>query len=495
MNTKEIKFLLTHSSIYGLGTMISRLISFLLLPLYTRYLNPEQYGVLETIDISNGIIGICVTVGIAMALSRFYYLSENEKERKRVVSTALITYLMISILVSPVLYFLSDPISKLLFDSYKYGYYFKISFAALIVGSVVDIGATYLRLLKKPAFYITLTITRLFLLISLNILFIVYFKLGILGILYSSLIVRSLYCLIMFVLFIFKVGFKYDYKLSKEIIKYGLPIIPSKLANMLVKQSDKYFVLAFISVADMGIYSIALKIGNAVHTIITIPFNLAYIPRRFEIVKKKEAKSIYSEVFTYYIFVMGFIGISLSLLIEDILKVMVTPEFYKAAEIIPLVVLSMIIFGAQYHFNFGILYSYKTSYLAKINFVCAIISLIGNYFLIRSFGIFGAVYSAIISLTTQAIFLYIISNKLYPIEFEFKRIALFGASSISYFIICNSINFKTLYINILFKITCTVIFPLLLYFTNIMSEKEKNGLKNFAKSIMMKINNKIDQDG
>ena len=80
MITNEIRFLLTHSSIYGLGTVVSRLVAFILLPLYTRYLTPTDYGVLETIDISSGIIGIVVTVGIARSLSRFYYEFDDEKK-------------------------------------------------------------------------------------------------------------------------------------------------------------------------------------------------------------------------------------------------------------------------------------------------------------------------------------------------------------------------------------------------------------------------------
>ena len=83
MISGEVKFLLTHSSIYGLGNVVSQLVAFVLLPLYTRYLTPKDYGVLEAVDISTGIIGIVVTMGIARALSRFYYEKEEGKARKR----------------------------------------------------------------------------------------------------------------------------------------------------------------------------------------------------------------------------------------------------------------------------------------------------------------------------------------------------------------------------------------------------------------------------
>ena len=154
MISKEIKFLLTHSSIYGLGTVVSQLVAFLLLPVYTRYLTPTDYGVLETIGVSSGIIGLVVTVGIARALSRFYYESEKETERNKVVSTTYITYSAIACLALPLLFLLSDPLATVLFKSGHYGFFFIISFTSLILGGLVDIGIMYLRLIKKPFVFI-----------------------------------------------------------------------------------------------------------------------------------------------------------------------------------------------------------------------------------------------------------------------------------------------------------------------------------------------------
>ena len=113
----------------------------------------------------------------------------------------------------------------------------------------------------------------------------------------------------------------------------------------------------------MGIYSLSLKFGNIIHQFLTAPFNLAYVPRRFEIMGKPNAGEVYARIFTYYIFLVVFVGLSISILIPEILTLMVTPRFIKAKEVIPLVVLSMVIFGTHFHFDFGILYSKKTEYL------------------------------------------------------------------------------------------------------------------------------------
>jgi len=479
MISKELKFLLTHSSIYGLGTVVSRMVAFILLPLYTRYLTPADYGLLEAIDISTAVIGIVVTVGIAMALSRFYYESEEMEQRNRVVSTTYVTYSIIAVFCLPLLFYLSSPLSQVLFDTQDYSSFFRISFGSLLLGGIIDIGVMYLRLIKKPLVFITVTTSRLTLLIVLNIIFIVFFKMGVLGILYSSLIVKAFYAVLITAPILWKTKVRVSMKLSLAMLKYSLPIIPSRLANTIVKQSDKYFVLYFISIADMGIYGLALKLGNAVHNLLTIPFNMAYIPRRFEIMKNHEAKEIYSKVFTYYIFVMVYVGLAISLLIPEILQLMVTPKFFPAGKFVPLVVFSMIIFGCHYHFNFGILYSKKTKYLAYIDLSSASVSLVLNIFLIRAYGLWGAVYSSVIALTFQALLLYYVSNRLYRIEFEFGRLFSYLLTAGTFCFLIRQIKVDMLALDVAIKVLFLMLFPLFLILLRIISSEETRELRSF----------------
>jgi O-antigen/teichoic acid export membrane protein len=475
MLSKEIKFLLTHSSIYGIGTVVSRLVAFILLPFYTRHLTPSDYGFLETIDISTGLIGIVVTVGIARALSRFYYVSSEQDERNRVVSTTYITYLIVAIISIPFLYFLCNPLSKLLFGSIAYSYLFKISFASLILGGIVDIGLMYLRLIKKPKVFISITIFRVTLLITLNIFFIAYLKLGVLGILYSSLFTRTLVLLLITPSILFRIKLSFSLNISYELLKYAFPIIPSNLANTIVKQSDKYFVLYFLSISDMGIYSIGLKIGNAIHNLLTTPFNMAYIPRRFEKMDSIDSKATFSKIFTYYTFITIYIGLLISVLTPEILSIMVTKDFQRAGLIVPLVVFSMIILGTHFHFDFGILYSKKTKYLAYINLFCAVLHLICNFLLIKSFGLFGAVFSSIIVLSIQACFLYTISQRFFPIIYEFGRIFKFLIFAFVAFFLSKSFYLNNFFLSILFKLLLLSIYTFSLSFFNFLNFDEKKG--------------------
>jgi O-antigen/teichoic acid export membrane protein len=462
-----------------LGTVVSKLVAFILLPLYTRYLVPADYGMLETIDVSSGIIGIVVTVGIARALSRFYYEFEREGERNRVVSTTYITYAIAGGLALPFLFYASEPIARILFKSGEYGHLFKLSFASLVLGGMVDIGMMYLRLLRKPKVFVAITITRLAFLIALNVVLIVYFRMGILGILYSSLIVRAFYAVLMTGLILWKTRIRFSFNLSRQMIRYGLPMIPSSLANTAIKQADKYFVLYYISIGDMGIYSLGLRLGNAIHSLLTVPFNMTYIPRRFEIMHREDAREIYRRVFTYYVFLIGFIGLGLSMLIPEILRVMVTPEFFRAGKIVPLVVFSMLIFGFHYHFDFGILHSKKTKYLAYINLACAAIQIGLNFALIPTYGLYGAVCASIVALSTQAFLLVSVSERLYRIKYEFGRIFKYILLAVVFYGISTQIHTESLLLSIGIKTAVLILFPVAAVLLRIISSAETAKLREF----------------
>jgi O-antigen/teichoic acid export membrane protein len=445
--------------------------------MYTRFLTPNDYGVLEGVTMATHITGVVVTLSLAKALSRFYFESKEKSWKKKVIATTYVTYFSAAVACSPFLYIIGSPISCLLFGSEQYSYFFKLSFGHLVAGGFLDIGLMYLRLEKKPKIFISITITRLFCLIALNIYFVVFIKMGVVGILYSSVIVACVYALVITGWILLQTGMKISIRLSWELLKYAFPMVPSKFANDIVKQSDKYFVLQMLSAGDLGIYSLALKLGNSLHYFLTIPFNMAFIPRRFEIMKRTDAKEVYRKIFTYYIFLVGYVGLALSVLIPEVLTVMVTPAFMRAGEYVPIVVFSIILLGSHSHFDFGILYAKQTKYLAYISMTCALLQLSLNYTLVRWHGILGALEASIITLGCESAMLYAIGGRFYEIDYEFKRICGFLLAAGVFYLGLGHIEAGSLWLNSGLKGGGLILFPLVLILLRIVQPKEVEKLK------------------
>src|SRR4051812_1320500 len=185
---KELKFLLRHSSIYGLGNVLSRVVAFLMLPLYTRYLTPTDYGMLELIDVTTGMIAIVIGLGLDAAVSRFYYESPDEKDRRAVLSTAYWLAGLLALVGVTMAATFSAPLAKLVLNSASNGRLFLVAFTTLVVAIIVELDLLYLRLNYKSVLFNAVSLVSLVLGVSLNILFIVFFHWGVFGILMTSLL-------------------------------------------------------------------------------------------------------------------------------------------------------------------------------------------------------------------------------------------------------------------------------------------------------------------
>jgi O-antigen/teichoic acid export membrane protein len=243
-----------------------------------------------------------------------------------------------------------------------------------------------------------------------------------------------------------------------------------------------------MSIADMGIYSLALKFGNIIHQLLTAPFNLAYIPRRFEIMNRSDAGEVYARIFTYYIFLVVFAGLVISIFIPEILALMVTPRFMNAKDIIPLVVLSMVLFGTHFHFEFGILYSKKTEYLAYINVICAMMQVTLNILLIPNYGLYGAVWSSIIVLSIEAIALYFFSKRFFKIDYQFGRVIAYCGLAVGFYGISTLIDAGSRWVDCFLKLLLLAGFLLIAMVFRIITQKEREKLFQLIASKISPIN-------
>lgn len=473
MLIKEIKFLLSHSAVYGIGTVLTQLVGLVMLPVYTRYLTPEDYGTLELITVTNSFVGIIVSVGVTSAIIRFYYNYDDIEYKNCVISTSAILYMISGIVVAAVLFNSLGHISYLTVGSNEYAGYFKIAFAYLLIGGFSEIGYAYLRVNKKPGIFVALNITRLISLLSLNIYFVVFAKAGVIGILYSTLITSTFFSFIIMTPILWRTGLRFSASLSRDILKLSLPLVPSNLLCVVINQSDRFFIRTLLCVADTGIYSLALKLGNGILMLVAYPFNMAFMQRRFEIIKKEDANVTFTMVFTYFSFLIFFFGLGLSIFTREILIIMASPTFFRAGALVPFVVFYCVVFSFRFHFDFGIFWSKKTYYEVYINIVIVIISLFLNYFFIRAFGLFGAVYAKCLTHTVHTILVYVVANRLYKIEYEFKRVFKAFALAILIYTLSILINTGHLIADVSIKLTMLMSYPVVLYLFSLLITREE----------------------
>lgn len=422
MAIKELKFLLKHSGVYAIGNIFAQAAGFLLLPFYTHYLSPADYGIAALVETTISIIGVMASMGIGYSIAIFYSKKAEQKDKNLVISTAYVLAWAVCIVAIPLLCLISTSLSELLFKKGDYGIYFMLSSAALFIGLNLDIGLIYLNLKAKSLAYVILTLANSIMLISLNIYFIAFQKTGLIGIFYSSFIAKSFFAILITILILVHVKLKFSLNIGLQMIRFSIPLGLSTVFRILTQQSDKLFINYFFSPIETGIYAVAGKIANCVHVLISTTFLRSYQAIRFKINKDPNGPRIYGSIFEQYLLVIGSFALFIAMYSGEIISLMTTKDFYSATYYIPPMILAWIFFGMKYHLENGILISMKTKSITYIAAVSSLANVVFNFVLIPVWGVWGAVISSNISniILTGASFFF--SQKHYKIDIKWGRV-------------------------------------------------------------------------
>ncbi len=484
---KETGLLLKHASIYGMAPIIGRAVSFFMIPLYTSYITPTEYGIMELVQVVVSLLQTVIGMGIVSGIAVFYFEAKDKKDKNAVVSTAFLGLGGMALLTIFILMFFSSMLAELVLDSADLAKYFYVSFAAMGFGVLNDINTNYFRINKKSKTVVIISLSTLIVSVSLNIFFLVYLDMGVWGIFLSTLIVASANLLIVTPLIYSKIGFNVSWDVMKRLLKFGLPLIPSNLASYLVVASDRLFIKQYVSIAETGLYSLGYKFGVLVNNFVTTPFNQIWGPRRLEMFKKGNSEDVFCRIFTYYTFVLILGGLVISVLSRDIVHMMAAEAYWDSYKIIPLITLAHIVFSFFYHFNIGIMVEKKTKYFAYINVINAIVNLALNFILIKRYGIWGAGFSTLISYLLRTSLCFYFSNKLHKIQVEWGRVSVLIGGGIAYYYAIDFVYINNVILSAVAKTGMALTFPILLYLFGFFYKEEKIELGNMIHKLRIKL--------
>jgi O-antigen/teichoic acid export membrane protein len=399
--------LLKHSSIYGLVAILTRLASFLLLPFYTSYLRPAEYGCIAILDVTSAVLGILITAGIASAVTRYNFEAKDDHERDRVWWTGLtIVAVMATALVTPA-WLVRDPLARLTLGSEQVqgSFYYQLILVTLWFDATGQMLDAFMRVRKWSALFAGSSFLFFLFNIALNVLFVAVFGMGVSGILLGNLISCSLRRLFLLALFMLYTGpYAFDRALGAKLLRFGSPLILTALLTLVMNQADLYLLRLFISMDQVGIYSLAASIGRAFYTVLLLPFGSIWGVVIYEIAEQPRAKKVYAQVFQYFVYCQMLVFLSVSLVAKPVLALVTASDYADAADLIPIVCLAYLFFSLHEHFKVPALLAKRTLSLLPAFVTAAATTLVANLCLIPTFGPTG---SAWVSVLTFAVFSFV----------------------------------------------------------------------------------------
>jgi O-antigen/teichoic acid export membrane protein len=481
----ELKRLLKQSAIYGIGSIVSPFIGFIMLPLYSRFLAPTEYGILAITSVVINFLTALVSLGINSGLIRFYFAYSEKKDKDEVVVSSILFSFLASVTIVGVLWVFSTPISNFIFDFDRGLVYLKL----ILLLAVVDTGITnclaVLRAEERPAIYSVMTVLKLVLTLSLIIVFVAVLKRKVQGILEAELLGAAIVYSVGLVIAMKGKAPSFSWAKLKQVLSFGVPLVPGNLASLVVTLSDRYFLKHFATMQDVGLYSVGYRVSAALRIALIEPFRMAWPPYMFSVVEKPEAKDIYKSVLVYFTFVTVWGGLCLSVFAKEALIILATPPYYGAYKVVPLLILSQILLGMCAILVAGIQISNKTKYASYSFMIAAGVSLGMNFLLVPRLGMMGAALASVTAYTVLNLFYFTFSQKFYYIRHEFRRTALIVVTGIGVYGIASAVTGKMgLAPSVVVKLVAVVMFPVVLYALGFFRQDELRKIKEIIKRLL-----------
>jgi O-antigen/teichoic acid export membrane protein len=480
------KTLFKQTAIYGLATVLPRMFSFLLVPLYTDLLPKAEYGKVTIIFAYMIFFNVILAYGMETAFFRFYNI---EPDKKGVVETSTISIFWSTFLfIIPALLF-RNTLAVLSGIDVQYITY---TIWILALDALVIVPFSKLRAHQQPMRYAAIKIGNVFVNLVLNIFFLIYLpKIAMahpdsflssiyvedfqVGYIFVSNIIASLLTFIVLSPDYFHVKWHFDYALWKRMMRYGLPIMVAGIAFAINEQFDKILLgkllPANIAEAEVGVYSACYKLGLFM-VLYRTAYTLGIEPFFFSHASNENAPQTYATVTKYFVIFGSFILLAV-IVFADIFKYFMIRDssYWEAMKVVPLIILANFFLGI--YTNLSVWYKLidRTYVGAWISIIGAAVTLALNFLLIPTMSYYGSAIATIAAYGTMMLISYVLGNKYYPIPYDMKKIGGYLGLSILFSVISFYYFRENYFVGI----------PLLLVFLYFIYHNEKKTLNRIVK--------------
>jgi O-antigen/teichoic acid export membrane protein len=444
------KNLFKQTAIYGLATVLPRMLSFLLVRLYTGILPTAEYGEISIVLSWMVFFNVVLSYGMETAFFRFY---NSESDKQNVVATSTITIFWSSIIfLFGALIFRNDLSNWANIDVQ----YITYSIWILVLDALVIVPFSKLRANQRPMMYAAIKIGNVIVNLALNVFFLLFLPQianqnpnSFIGNLYienfeiayifvSNLIASLITFAVLSPNYLY-LNRKFDKLLWKKMMRYGLPILVAGLAFAVNEHFDKillgHLLPENVAKSEVGAYSACYKLGLFM-VLFATAFRLGIEPFFFSHSGNENASQTYA-VITKYFVIMGSLILLGVIVFADILKFLLLDDksYWEAMKVVPLIILANFFLGIYNNLSVWYKLTDKTKIGAYISIVGAILTLVLNYLLIPKYSYYGSAIATIVAYGSMMIISYILGNKYYPIPYDMNKISSYLGLSILFSII------------------------------------------------------------
>ena len=416
-----------HSAIYGLGGIVSRVIAVFLLPLYTRYLEPSDFG---AVGVLVGLSAVLVTIlraGISSAFFRFYFDAEDDAGRLLVLRTSF-WFTMASAtagLVAGLL--LAQPIAGQL----------NLDDANLVRAAFVGMWAqmnyeqltALFRVEERSGLFVLASLANIAVTIGTTLVLVVGYDQGALGVIVGNFTGTLIVYLGLLGYRRAQLGLELSRPLLREMNRFGVPLVPSALALIALNFGDRFFLNELVGTAEVGRYELGARIASAMVLLLTA-FRTAWPAFAYSITNEAEAKRTYAFVLTYLVVLASWLALALGLLSPWLVRLLATPEYYEGGRVVALLAFGGVAYAGYIVMAIGVGRAKRTQFNWVITGSAALISVALNLLLVPRYELIGSGIAAAGAYSAMFLGMCWYAQRVYPTPYQWRRVATAAGAAV-----------------------------------------------------------------
>lgn len=479
------KSLFKQTTIYGLATVLPRMLSFLLVRLYTDTLSSaSDYGIVTVVFSYLVFMNVILSYGMETSFFRFY---NTEPDKQKVIQTSTISIFWSSIGFLILALLTRSTIANITNIDVEYITYV---IWILVLDALVVVPFSKLRINQRPVRFAIVKILNTVINLGLNVFFLIFLpKLANpdsvfnliyiedfqIGYIFVSNLIASLLTFLYFIPSYLKINWSFDTKLWKRMMGYSLPVLVAGIAFAINEHLDKILLERILPPAiaehQVGVYGACYKLGLFM-ILFSTAFRLGIEPFFFSYAKNENAPKTYANITKYFV-IFGSLILLGVVVFADILKVIMIPNtaYWEAMKVVPLIILANFFLGIYHNLSVWYKLTDKTKMGAYISIVGAAFTLILNFTLIPKYSYMGSAVATLAAYGSMMLLSYFIGKKHYYIPYDIKKIGVYLGASV----LLSGIYFYEFRENYFVGTGFIILFTALIYYF------EKNTLKTIIK--------------
>jgi O-antigen/teichoic acid export membrane protein len=417
-----------HAAVYGLCNLLVQAGGVVLLPLYTHYLTPADYGVLEVLGRLAETVSTCLVFGgLRQALLTFYQQSTHDAERRRIVTTTLTLLALTCVLGGGLVLAAAGPLSRALgqaLQSHGHGVsagLLRLAVFAILLEPLAIVPMTLIQARLQSTLFVSVTLAMFLVRLTLCVALVAGLGWGVAGVLLATLLTTGAFGVGLSVWELTRSLGRPEGGQVRALLRFALPFVPGGVGFFILHHGDRFFLLRY-GPEEVGLYALGYKVAQVVSTFSLTPLYMVWSARMYEEARSAEAPGVFGRAFTRILAAYLLVGLGLCLFQDEAMAVLAGPAFARATEVIPIILLACFFQAASSLMDAGLYVRHRTGLKLGITLTATALMLLLYSLLIPRYGSRGAAVATLAGFAFLAAHTWWTTQRVFPVRYEWPRL-------------------------------------------------------------------------